>query len=86
MSPYRYRCGQCRATSPPTITQAEAEAHRDHHRASVHGGLAPDGEDIETVRGDAARNPDTRYLSTRAALIGIGLLALASLISRVLDR
>lgn len=84
MSSYRYRCGQCRASSPPTVTREEAEAHRDHHRASVHGGLVPDGEDIEPVRGATARDADARYLSTRAVLLGIAVLALASLISRIL--
>lgn len=86
MSPYRYRCGQCRATSPPTLQRAEAEAHRDHHRDTIHGGLVPDQERIDHVHGDAGRDPDARYVSGRAALVGLGLLALASLISRVLGR
>ncbi|MFI5755640.1 hypothetical protein [Streptomyces sp. NPDC051569] len=86
MSPYRYCCGQCRASSPPTPTRAESEAHRDYHRATVHGGLVPDGDRIDRVTGDAARDPDARYLSSRAVLIGIGLFALATVISRVLGR
>ncbi|RYJ26458.1 hypothetical protein CU044_3751 [Streptomyces sp. L-9-10] len=46
----------------------------------------PDGDAIEHVRGDAARDPDARYLSTRAVLLGIAALALASFISRVFGR
>lgn len=86
MSPYRYRCGQCRATSPPAAGRAEVEAQRAHHRATVHGGLVPDQERIDHVHGPAARDPDTPYVSGRAVLTGLGLLALASLISRVLGR
>ncbi|MFD5033626.1 hypothetical protein ACFWM0_24945 [Streptomyces sp. NPDC058405] len=86
MSPYRYRCGRCRASSPPATTRAEAEAHRDYHRATVHGGLVPDGESIEPVRGEAARDPNARYVSGRAVLFGLGLLAAASVISRILGR
>ncbi|MEW1719794.1 hypothetical protein [Streptomyces sp. NPDC093109] len=86
MSPYRYRCGQCRASSPPTPTRADSEAHRDYHRATVHGGLVPDGEHIDRVTGHEARDPDTRYVSSRAALALLGFLALATVISRVLGR
>jgi hypothetical protein len=86
MSPYRYRCGQCSASSPPTVGRVEAEAYRDYHRADAHGGLVPDGERIDRVHGADARDPDARYLSTRAALAGLALLALATAISRVLGR
>lgn len=84
MSPYRYRCEQCRSSSPPTATRAESEAFREAHRTTVHGGLVPDGEDIETVSGRAAHDPNSQYLSTRALLIGLALLALVSLASRAL--
>ncbi|MFF1957981.1 hypothetical protein ACFVWX_13445 [Streptomyces sp. NPDC058220] len=46
----------------------------------------PDGESIEPVRGEAARDPDARYVSGRAVLFGLGLLAAASVISRILGR
>ena len=43
---YRYRCPQCRTTSPavPSRRAAHAEGHR--HRADFHGGHHPDGEEI----------------------------------------
>lgn len=86
MSPYRYRCGQCRASSPPTHHRAGAEAHRAHHRATVHGDLVPDQERIDHVRGAAGQDPDVRYVSGGTVLVVLALLALASLISRVLGR
>lgn len=45
--PYRYRCTQCRTTSPPVATRRDAEAERDAHRDHFHGGHIPDGERID---------------------------------------
>lgn len=83
---YRYRCGACRASAPPTATRAESEARRDHHRDTVHGGLVPAGDRVVRVRGSDARDPDVRYVSGRAVLIGIGVLAAATAVSRILGR
>ncbi|MEW1798148.1 hypothetical protein [Streptomyces niveus] len=83
---YRYRCGTCRAAARPTATRAESEARRDHHRDTVHGGLVPGGDRVVRVRGAEARDPDVRYVSGRAVLIGLGLLAAATAVSRVLGR
>lgn len=83
--PYVYRCRQCRASSPPAPRRATAEAYRQQHRDDEHGGLIPSGESVERVAG-AARDPDARYVSTAALLGGLGLLALAELVARVLGR
>ncbi|MDN3056884.1 hypothetical protein PH213_20480 [Streptomyces sp. SRF1] len=45
---YRYRCVQCRTTSPPVLTQAALAQERQSHRALAHGGHVPDGEQIVT--------------------------------------
>lgn len=83
--PHMYRCQQCRATSPPTSTRSAAEAHRQQHRDTDHGGLVPEGEEITRVPG-SARDPDSRYVSTGAVLGGLALLALASAVARALGR
>ena len=43
---YRYRCGQCRTTSPIVRTWVELLHERDRHRARAHGGHRPDGEQL----------------------------------------
>ncbi|MFE9407166.1 hypothetical protein ACFYNY_36245 [Streptomyces sp. NPDC006530] len=43
---YRYRCEQCRTTSPLVASRREVEAERDRHRQVVHAGHIPDGERI----------------------------------------
>lgn len=45
---YRYRCQQCRTTSPPVPTKAAARLERGRHRDQFHGGHIPDGEEIQT--------------------------------------
>ncbi|MFI5672956.1 hypothetical protein [Streptomyces avidinii] len=45
---YRYRCNQCRTTSPAVHTRPEVEAERDRHRRRAHAGHIPDGEEIQT--------------------------------------
>ncbi|MEU5431015.1 hypothetical protein AB0H73_36175 [Streptomyces olivoreticuli] len=45
---YRYRCNQCRTTSPAVRTQHEAETEKYRHRARAHDGHIPDGEEIHT--------------------------------------
>lgn len=82
--PYVYRCRQCRTASPPA-PRSTAEAYRQQHRDTEHGGLAPDGEEITRVPG-GARDPDSRYVSTGAALGCLALLVLASAIARALGR
>ncbi|MFB7747666.1 hypothetical protein [Streptomyces sp. NPDC056132] len=54
MSSYRYRCEQCRTTSPPMPTRREVEVERDRHRALAHAGHIPDGEEI---KGPPANEP-----------------------------
>ena len=80
--PYVYRCRRCRASSPPG-PRREAEAYRQKHRDERHGGLVPDGESLDRVPGSTA-DPDSRYVSTGAALAVLALLALASLLARLL--
>lgn len=43
---YRYRCAQCRTTSPPVLTRHELARERNSHRVLAHGGHIPDGEQI----------------------------------------
>lgn len=43
---YRYRCGQCCTTSPPTYTRSAAEHEGQQHRDRFHGGHIPDDEAI----------------------------------------
>ncbi|MFE3907214.1 hypothetical protein ACFXPY_45110 [Streptomyces sp. NPDC059153] len=45
---YRYRCNQCRTTSPAVRSKREVETERDRHRARAHAGHIPDGEEIQT--------------------------------------
>ena len=40
--PYEYWCQQCQSRSPDRHDRRDdAEAEQQHHRATVHGGLAP---------------------------------------------
>ncbi|MFD8774521.1 hypothetical protein [Streptomyces sp. NPDC059916] len=43
---YRYRCTQCRTTSPPVLTRSALAQERQSHRVIKHGGHVPDGEQI----------------------------------------
>ena len=79
--PYVYRCRRCRASSPPG-PRGEAETYRQQHRDERHGGLVPDGESISRVPGSAP-DPDGRYVSTRAILAALAVLALASIVLRL---
>lgn len=55
---YRYRCDQCRTTSPPVATRADAETERARHRLLAHGAHIPDHERIEYEGAGLA--PETR--------------------------
>ncbi len=44
---YRYRCEQCRTTSPTVTSRRAVETERDRHRALAHAGHIPDGEQIQ---------------------------------------
>lgn len=85
---YVYRCGSCRASAPPAVTRQAAEEVRDHHRATVHGGLEPAGEEIVRARSTApARSADgTRYVSGKRVLIAIGALLVAETAARIYSR
>lgn len=80
--PYVYDCRRCRATSPPG-PRREAEAYRQQHRDTKHGGLVPDGESITRVAGSTP-DPDGRYVSTGAVLALLVVLAVASAVLRLL--
>ncbi|WP_030672353.1 hypothetical protein [Streptomyces sp. NRRL B-1347] len=43
---YRYRCDQCRTTSPPVLTRGALADERRVHRRQFHGGHIPDGERV----------------------------------------
>lgn len=43
---YRYRCQQCRTTSPPVLTRSALAQERQSHRVFKHGGHVPDGEQV----------------------------------------
>lgn len=85
---YVYRCGSCRASAPPAATQQDAEAARDEHRATVHGGLVPAGEEIVRARSTApaARADGVRYVSGKRVLIALGVLLVAETASRIYSR
>jgi hypothetical protein len=80
--PYEYRCRRCHAASPPDTRRA-AEAYRQQHRDTEHGGLVPEGESLNRVPA-STRNPDGRYVSTAAALALLALLAIARALARLL--
>ncbi|MFI9026349.1 hypothetical protein [Streptomyces sp. NPDC053560] len=42
----RYRCEQCRTTSPPVLTRSALAIERHEHRRQFHGGHVPDGERV----------------------------------------
>ncbi|MEV5957278.1 hypothetical protein AB0M11_26515 [Streptomyces sp. NPDC051987] len=80
--PYVYRCRRCRASSPPG-PRRQAEEYRQQHRDIEHGGLVPDGEAIVRVAGSAP-DPDGRYVSTGAVVALLVVLAVGSLLARLL--
>lgn len=82
--PYVYTCRQCDAASPPAPRRT-AEAYRQQHRDTEHGGLVPAGESIGRVP-SSTPDPDGRYVSTAALLGGLALLVIAEFIARVLGR
>lgn len=47
---YRYRCQQCRTTSPPVATRDELTEEAQSHRDEFHGGHEPDDEQFLTDR------------------------------------
>lgn len=65
---YRYRCGQCRTTSPIVGTWAELLHERDRHRARAHDGHRPDGEQLLQRRRPGAR-PGVIVLVIAAVLL-----------------
>ena len=82
--PYVYHCRQCRASSPPGPRRT-AEEYRQEHRDTEHGGLVPAEESLDRVPGSTP-DPDGRYVSTAAVLGLLALLALASMLARLLGR
>jgi hypothetical protein len=81
---YEYRCRLCRAASPPATRRA-AEAYRQQHRDVEHGGLVPRGDAIVRVPGSTP-DPDSRYVSTGAALGLLALLAVAEFLARTFGK
>lgn len=73
--PYRYRCEQCRTTSPPLPTRRAADDEGAWHRARVHAGHIPDGESVE---------PDDEQAVGTGVMLA--LLLLGCLLVAVLDR
>lgn len=59
---YRYRCQQCRTTSPDVRTEREVRIERDRHRALAHAGHIPDGEQIQRP----PQPPQPPFLATPA--------------------
>jgi hypothetical protein len=81
---YEYRCRLCRAASPP-VTRRRAEAYRQQHRDIEHGGLVPAGEAIVRVPGNTP-DPNSRYVSTGAALGLLAVLAVAEFLARAFGK
>jgi hypothetical protein len=72
---YRYRCEQCRTTSPPVRTRPQVEAERDRHRSLAHAGHIPDGERI--VRPPAPPRPPLATTAKQALATTAVIAALA---------
>lgn len=73
---YRYRCQQCRTTSPAVRTEREARVEGDRHRALAHAGHIPDGEQILRP----PQPPQPPFLATpgrRALSIAVVIVAFA---------
>jgi hypothetical protein len=68
---YRYRCQQCRTTSPLLSSRSEAEAEGCRHRAAFHDGHVPDGERL--LRYGPADNE--WWTGRHAAWVAAGVLA-----------
>lgn len=89
---FQYRCGSCRASAPLSRTRREAEEVRERHRATVHGGLVPDGEELLSVPGGVPGGPagagadGVRYVSSRRALAALAALAGAAALARIFGR
>jgi hypothetical protein len=71
--PYRYRCAQCRTTSPPAYTRRRLAAEQEQHRLLVHGGHIPDGEQIITAPRTRLRGLPREQRAT-AVFIVLGVL------------
>jgi hypothetical protein len=71
---YRYRCQQCRTTSPLAGSRAEAEDERQRHRDRFHGGHVPDGERL--LRYGPEHNE--WWTERRALWVAAGVLAVIS--------
>jgi len=73
---YRYRCQQCRTTSPPVPSRRAVETERDRHRDLAHAGHIPDGEQILRP----PQPPQPPFLATpgrRALSIAVVIVAFA---------
>ncbi|MFF9322981.1 hypothetical protein ACF1BP_37165 [Streptomyces sp. NPDC014735] len=81
---YVYRCRACRASAPSAATRQAAEQLRDEHRATVHGGLVPAGDEVVHETTPAASS--ARYASGRKVLVGIGVLIVAETAARIYSR
>ncbi|MFD5552043.1 hypothetical protein ACFWJQ_35580 [Streptomyces goshikiensis] len=74
---YRYRCEQCRTTSPPVRTMREVETERTRHRRRVHAGHIPDGEEIQTHTPPPRPGQPTRpihYVAYAALVVALALI------------
>ncbi|MGW2866429.1 hypothetical protein [Streptomyces sp. NPDC001205] len=74
MYSYRYRCEQCRTTSPPVDTRRDVEAERDRHRRRAHAGHIPDGERI--MRPQPRPGTPTKPIHYVAYAAAVAVLAL----------
>ena len=68
--PYVYRCGVCKTSSRPGDGY-DAQRARDEHRRRVHHGLVPDGETIESWRGDEQPGGLRGCLVAVAGIVGL---------------
>jgi hypothetical protein len=74
---YRYRCEQCRTTSPRVHGHDAFLYERDEHRRRRHGGHVPDGEQMIEVRTRLGDLPIQYYVIAAivlAVLFGPALL------------
>lgn len=77
MPSFRYRCPQCRTTSPRVLTHDEALIEQAAHRDEIHGGHIPDGDSIACSRTERWSEADSLERWITVALVVVVLLVVA---------
>jgi hypothetical protein len=81
---YRYRCNQCRTTSPAVRSKREVEIERGRHRNRSHAGHIPDGEEIQIYKPPLKPGQPTKpihYVAYAAVALVLALILGARLLA-----